>query len=382
MKEKLFEICEDILKDDSKNKEFEKIQTMDEMYEYFHKQIPDLSADEFDDFVVTAFENCEKTQNIPEDTLADVAGGLNWGTKITSGALALASFFAPAIGATSGTNNNTNPPISISAYKNLNNVSSATLTNTKDISSQSSISITQKLSSIKSTVSEKFKKTKNWMKNHKLIVAGATMAILSAPLIYSNIKYASPRKLAEGVVGETDAEISKYNTRDFTSSDLQYRENGEQIKSKVDEILKEMNQHGCKSDYEKAVFLHNYIYEHCEFDMGRAVDFFANTNRFRGKGCHDASGCLLYNRAVCSGISEAYALLLSSAGVECKCIYGVSYKMQHAWNIVKINGQWYHVDITWDLLFRAMHGKYSWFMCTKKEIEKDHKPDMVSSYNI
>lgn len=106
--------------------------------------------------------------------------------------------------------------------------------------------------------------------------------------------------------------------------------------------------------------------------MGRAIDFFANTNRFRGKGCHYESGCLLYNRAVCSGISQAYALLLNRAGVECKCISGVSYGMDHAWNIVKIGKYWYHVDLTWDLLFKAAHGKYAWFMCTDQEIRKDH----------
>ena len=385
MEKKLCKICEDILKDESKIKEFTEIETVDEMYEYFLKQIPNLSEEEFDDFVFDALENYEKIQDVSnligDNALENVAGGLNLTTKIASGVLALTSLFASTVGATSEMPSNMNPSVNTSASKNLNATEPIKTESPEKGSDNTSFFSKyfnkEKLNNIKLKVSDKFKKTKNWIKNHKLLVSGVTVAILAAPVIYSNIRYAKPRNLTGNVVGETDAEISKYSTKDFTSSDLQYRENEAQIKSKVDEILKEMNQHGCKNDYEKAVFLHDYIYKHCEFDMGRALDFFANTDRFRGKGCHDASGCLLYDRAVCSGISEAYALLLSSVGVECKCIYGVSYKMQHAWNIVKINGQWYHVDITWDLLFKAMHGKYSWFMCTKKEIEKDHKPDMA-----
>lgn len=39
------------------------------------------------------------------------------------------------------------------------------------------------------------------------------------------------------------------------------------------------------------------------------------------------------------------------------------------------NGMWYHVDLTWDLFAKALHGKYSWFMLTEKEITKDHTID-------
>lgn len=53
--------------------------------------------------------------------------------------------------------------------------------------------------------------------------------------------------------------------------------------------------------------------------------------------------------AVCDGYSKAAKLMLNHFGVECDfvigdCIQGGG----HAWNLVKLDGEWYHLDVTWN----------------------------------
>lgn len=55
---------------------------------------------------------------------------------------------------------------------------------------------------------------------------------------------------------------------------------------------------------------------------------------------------LVGGTAVCQGYSEAYMDLLQRAGLECLLIE--STPMDHCWNLVKLDGQWYHIDSTWD----------------------------------
>lgn len=47
---------------------------------------------------------------------------------------------------------------------------------------------------------------------------------------------------------------------------------------------------------------------------------------------------------------------------------GPDYPPQHAWNLVKIDGNWYHVDTTWE---DGNPGKY--VSLTDDEMRKDHK---------
>jgi transglutaminase-like putative cysteine protease len=66
-----------------------------------------------------------------------------------------------------------------------------------------------------------------------------------------------------------------------------------------------------------------------------------------------AYSVLIEGEGQCQGYSEAFTALLMISGVETKVISGdaldVSATYQpHAWNLVKIDGDWYHADVTWD----------------------------------
>lgn len=90
------------------------------------------------------------------------------------------------------------------------------------------------------------------------------------------------------------------------------------------------------NDLEKALELHNWLAQNCAYGRVSGNESVANT----------AYGALVDGKAVCAGYMLAYAELLSRAGIE--NAYVSSSSMNHAWNLVKIDGQWYHVDVTWD----------------------------------
>lgn len=94
------------------------------------------------------------------------------------------------------------------------------------------------------------------------------------------------------------------------------------------------------SDYEKALAIHDYLVLHCEYDY---------ENYLAGKlpsSVYTAEGCLVNAKAVCSGYAAAYKVLMDRLGISCVTLS--SNKMNHAWNMVTIDGQLFHVDTTWD----------------------------------
>ena len=61
---------------------------------------------------------------------------------------------------------------------------------------------------------------------------------------------------------------------------------------------------------------------------------------------HDRSVALPKIKQICRGYALAYKMLLQKAGIESICLS--SEDMDHMWNLVRINGKWYHVDLVWD----------------------------------
>ncbi|MGN1112450.1 MAG: transglutaminase domain-containing protein [Acutalibacteraceae bacterium] len=59
-------------------------------------------------------------------------------------------------------------------------------------------------------------------------------------------------------------------------------------------------------------------------------------------------GALVSGSAVCEGYSKAMQYLLSVFGIECNTVCGSGNGNLHQWNTVKIDGEWYHLDATWN----------------------------------
>jgi hypothetical protein len=72
------------------------------------------------------------------------------------------------------------------------------------------------------------------------------------------------------------------------------------------------------------------------------------------------------------GICEAYALLffavMQYCGIECEI--AINAGEHHCWNLVKIDGEWYHVDLTWDdpITSSAGYTCHNYFMISDSEL--------------
>lgn len=106
------------------------------------------------------------------------------------------------------------------------------------------------------------------------------------------------------------------------------------------------------TDLEKAIALHDYLVINCEYDYANYL------NNSIPDTSYSAYGVLVNGTAVCQGYALAYKLLLNKVGIEC---YMVSSKaMNHAWNLIVLDGEYYQVDVTWDdptwdMTGRAVH---------------------------
>lgn len=100
------------------------------------------------------------------------------------------------------------------------------------------------------------------------------------------------------------------------------------------------------SEYEKVKTIHDYLVIHVDYDYD---DLAAGT---LPDSVFTAEGALFLHSAVCEGYAKAFSLLCSQSDIENMLIYGTADDgtgaETHAWNQVRIDGEWYNVDVTWD----------------------------------
>lgn len=114
----------------------------------------------------------------------------------------------------------------------------------------------------------------------------------------------------------------------------------EEIRELAANIAKDIVTPGM-SEYEIAKALHDWLVLNCHYDRrlfsGNMPDI-----------SYTAYGPLKYGTAVCAGYAKAYMALLEVSGLECVYVTGGTTQGRHGWNLVRIDGEWYHVDTTWD----------------------------------
>ena len=121
------------------------------------------------------------------------------------------------------------------------------------------------------------------------------------------------------------------------------------------------------SDYEIAKALHDYLATHNKYDMRLYSGNLPALSR-------TSYGALVNRTSVCSGYALAYQHLMEDAGIPCEYVTGMTTRGSHAWNIVQIDGEWYHVDVTWDdpTPDRDGYVRYKYFLKSDKAMSRDH----------
>lgn len=111
-------------------------------------------------------------------------------------------------------------------------------------------------------------------------------------------------------------------------SDRAYPSVGDIVNAAVKKCSKETD----GSDYEKALWLHDWLLQQLDYDHSLKWS--------------SAESALTRKLGTCQAYESAYSKLLTAAGItnaETRDTYD-----GHTWNAMKLDGKWYQVDCTWD----------------------------------
>lgn len=104
---------------------------------------------------------------------------------------------------------------------------------------------------------------------------------------------------------------------------------------KAREIVKDASAR-CRDEYDRALALHDSIVQRFSYKRNRA------------DRDEIVSSALNSGYGVCEGYARTYKLLLDMAGIRNVIVYGKARGVEHCWNLVRLKGQWVHVDCTYD----------------------------------
>ena len=124
------------------------------------------------------------------------------------------------------------------------------------------------------------------------------------------------------------------------------------------------------SDFEKELAIHDALAKKVKYYEFNEVEKIPGLK-------HTAYGALVEKEAVCDGYSKAFKLLLDRVNVESIIINGEAEKVAHAWNLVKLDNNYYNVDLTSNNV-KDKFNKYvthTYFNVTDEFIAKTHKRD-------
>ena len=125
----------------------------------------------------------------------------------------------------------------------------------------------------------------------------------------------------------------KYSTDTMTSIDAQTQAKANQIVAQITPTM---------TTFDILKYFHDYIITNCTYDLNEEFQF-------------SAYGALVKGRATCQGYSHAMALLCNKVGIQNTFVTGNTGEA-HMWNLINVNGNWYHMDTTWDDPDRGDYG--------------------------
>lgn len=105
------------------------------------------------------------------------------------------------------------------------------------------------------------------------------------------------------------------------------------------------------TDYEKELVIHDYLVRTVTYDYESINE---NEKEDQNREIYNVLGPLLRKKAVCWGIACAFKLICDYCRIKCFVILGKALPNNpgdsgHAWNIVRLDDENYHVDVTWDI---------------------------------
>ena len=151
---------------------------------------------------------------------------------------------------------------------------------------------------------------------------------------------------------------------DYLYSPSQRNEILSKIKSIISKIEASLEN---KNQFEKELYIHNYIIDNCNYDEN------ALNNPNNHKEAYNICGALLQNKAVCEGYAKSIQLLNNYFGIKTTVVIGKSNNQNHMWNLVNIDDEYYHLDATFN--DNGTERLYAYFNLTDTAINRSHQID-------
>lgn len=137
----------------------------------------------------------------------------------------------------------------------------------------------------------------------------------------------------------------------------------DELEAEVSRIYSEIIKDGM-TDFEKIKAINDYIVLNTEYSRDVSA----------GVSEHSAYAVLKEGKGVCSGYALSIFKLAERAGIEVDYITGEAGGDLHGWNLVKLDGQWYHLDATWNDPVPDRKGlvRYKYFLAPDSHMKLTH----------
>ncbi len=167
-----------------------------------------------------------------------------------------------------------------------------------------------------------------------------------------------------------------YPVYDVATVGLYAYDDGVEFRKEVNKILSYV--HDEMNDLEKALAVHDYFVRNYHYDM-----------RYYNGGSvnYDIEELFTDKYGVCQAYADGYTYIMNKKlGIPCYTLS--SEEINHAWNVILIDGEWYHVDATWDDPVEDYFGasRHNYFLLSSDTIrDAEHRHDTydwcVSGYS-
>lgn len=120
---------------------------------------------------------------------------------------------------------------------------------------------------------------------------------------------------------------------------------------------------GVGDAYQQEVYVHDALVKKITYDINAPIN-------------QSAYSALVSNRTVCAGYARAFQYIMQQLGIPCYYCSGFA-GQNHAWNIIKLDDDFYNVDVTWDDTTPAT---YDYFNCSDADYASTHVRKDLSVY--